>query len=446
MRSFSSSGIRIFLIMAAALSFSAVSGVYAQPTRAKETDSVYVAPEVKTCIEGLYSANPQERMSAMAKLGALGEQAAPALKYLVEMVNSCAVAEGFSDTEGEYAAITIWKIKSPASFIASFNSSEPRERKFALMLADKTLKAKPSKGIDFDIWPLMALGPAGKENYKKFLEAVYARLNDEDPEIRYLAVNILKRVDNEPALKLLIPLLKDFNPRVRKAAINAAGFIGIERRIGFVTQVCDGKEQRIAIARLLLPLLKDTDPEIQAAVIDALKYSRDKEAAAAVVSFLKDSDPLLRAAAARSLRGFYDENLKSVIPLLRDENPLVRQTAADTLIYAAYHYTIEYCQQSLCDSEYDKHYKAPKDTTLYLIETMTGLLSDDSPFIRKTAFSVLAGILGMCSDMPCLYRGFKARSIRSNALGAIKRALKKEKDPEVRKVAESSWQIIQKGR
>lgn len=136
------------------------------------------------------------------------------------------------------------------------------------------------------------------------VEPLAAYLDDEDPDVRKFAVDVLARLPAEPLTGRIAALLDDEDANVRLAAIDALAELGAE-----------------PFAERLVALYH-AEPLARASVIAALGTCDAPEASALVVAALSDDDPVVHLAAAAALA----ELDVDALPLLADA--LARETGA----------------------------------------------------------------------------------------------------------------------
>ncbi|MGW8181483.1 MAG: HEAT repeat domain-containing protein, partial [bacterium] len=187
--------IAIFLAMQIAL-------VQAQPRTSRENIPETVSPEVKTQIELLYSEDPRQRRNAAARLGDMGQQAAPAIPFLAGMLHDTDPV--LLRTEGK-----VTEISSPAkeatealSKIGSL-SVEP----LIAVLKDNNVSARRN-----------AVEALGKIKDKRAVEPLIAALNDEDTDVRLSSIEVLGEMGDKRAIPSLTNALQDRRSKVQKSA------------------------------------------------------------------------------------------------------------------------------------------------------------------------------------------------------------------------------------
>ena len=239
--------------------------------------------EVKEAVKQLYSTDYKTQLAAIKELGKMGQEAAPAVPFLVSMM---------ADRRYSTAGRALSRIGG-----ASF---------------DPLLKALKHKDVRMRQMAASALG--GLDD-SRAVEPLIESLKD--PEIMTRAANALARYRSDPrTTDLLIAGLNDKDVGRRRGAAYALQRVGDRRS-----------------ADALIKGLKDKDAQVRAAIAAALGAMRATEAAGPMISLLKDKDETVRTEAAKALSKMKDTSaVEPLIEVLRkDPAPAVRKTAAETL-------------------------------------------------------------------------------------------------------------------
>ncbi|MFO7898251.1 MAG: HEAT repeat domain-containing protein [Planctomycetota bacterium] len=145
---------------------------------------------------------------------------------------------------------------------------------------------------------------------------VWALRNEESPALRWRAAYALGRCGpSELGLAELKKALKDPSRRVRRAAVDAIGRVGGERR-----------------AELIAPAAGSDDPGIRAAAARALGRSGDEAALEPLLNLAKDESVLVRATAVAALGGLpRKKSLVAIVRAAEDADRRVRFAALQVL-------------------------------------------------------------------------------------------------------------------
>lgn len=231
---------------------------------------------------------------AAAELGKVGGVAA--VRVLERMLAALKKASGRRALEASFATVTA---------LGAANCKE------AVPLLVKLLKDKNAPWLRrAAIHPLVAL-------HKHSFTELVKLLGEKDDFVRWSAAFALGIIGDEKAIKPLVKLLNDKDDLVRAEAAFSLSRIG-----------------KSAVP-LLIEKLKDKDGEIRALAAEALGYTKDRRAVAALLGALKDDkEVVVRAMAAQALG---DLKLKEASPALievlkdRKEREYVREKAAEAL-------------------------------------------------------------------------------------------------------------------
>jgi len=141
--------------------------------------------------------------------------------------------------------------------------------------------------------------------------------NQDDEELRTIALISLGRNGNFSAREGLIKLLKHKNPTTRGDAIEALSIIGDE-----------------SIVPHLIPLLEDSDLDVRMKTCYALGQIGSREATKPLINLLNDKEPSIRGAAAMALGLIGDENaIPALYEAFKKADQQDRQSYAAALGY-----------------------------------------------------------------------------------------------------------------
>lgn len=276
------------------------------PTQAEITRQLKQASmpsEVREQIIRLHSRDPAERAAAAAHLGKMAEGAAPAVPYLVRLLQD--------DTQVQLSHYL------GAGYTSSMETTPGEEASHALA----------------------EIGDAASNS-------LILALNNPHPGVRRLAAKALGQIGDISAVDFLIKLLSDPDRGVRATAAIA---LGNYRHPMAAQTIMDAYPKANDAARtdmifalahindiLAVPFLVkhagDPSPAVRAAIMLALGKLGDARAIPALLAGLQDPDEITRTNAAYSLGSYYSSKVvSSLIQSLQDPAMRVRQAAADSL-------------------------------------------------------------------------------------------------------------------
>lgn len=259
--------------------------------------------ELREQIIRLHSRDPIERAAAASHLGKMAMGAAPAVPYLVRLLQDDTPVQLSHYLGGGY-----------------YSSAETTP-------AEEASRALAEIG-----------GPASN--------SLLLALKDPHAGVRRLAAKALGQIGEISAVDFLIDLLSDPDRGVRATAAIA---LGNYRHPMAAQKIMDAYPAASVSARtdmifalahindiLAVPFLvnqaKDPSPDVRAAIMLALGKLRDARTIPALLVGLKDSDEITRANAAYALGAYYSpEVIDALINTLADSAPRVREAAAESL-------------------------------------------------------------------------------------------------------------------
>jgi HEAT repeat protein/beta-lactamase regulating signal transducer with metallopeptidase domain len=267
------------------------------------------------------------------------------------------------------------------------------------------------------------------------VNALIARLEDENAEVRSAAAHSLGRLKDARAIPGLITALKDPEPKVRAAAAEALAEFEDSRAIGPLAGLLNDQSTEVKQTALdalshfdstlpsaaILPLLSDPDPDVRHKAAHLAGKLHDRSAIGPLAKLVGDPSSDVRQAAIESIGELGDPVAAiAVVPALSDANADVRQQAMSTM----------------------EELKAPIAEA-----TLIGLMRDRDPDVRQKAAS-LAGDRSIIGAIPALRRmlddpNADVREGAVDALGNIAdvaaydalRSALTSKDPKVRRAA-----------
>lgn len=267
------------------------------------------------------------------------------------------------------------------------------------------------------------------------VNALIARLKDENAGVRRAAAHSLGRLGDPRAVEPLIAVLADSDAEVRAAAIDALANLDDPRAIGPIAALLKDpvtEVKRNALSALshweqgvptapVVALLDDPDAEVRHEAVHLLDHLHARSAGSAIARLIRDPSADVRSAALQALGNLGEQSgATAITEALSDPNPDVRQAALGAL----------------------NDLKAPiADATLL------NLLKDANADVRQRA-AQLAGERSVIAAIPSLRRLIDdpksdVREAATEALGNIAdpaarqalRAALQSPDPKVRRAA-----------
>lgn len=212
-----------------------------------------------------------------------------------------------------------------------------------------------------------------------------------DPVFKTCAIEALGNLDDKRAIEPLIKILEDKNPEVRIASVRSLGNLGDER----------------AEEALIMKLNKGS-LEFQKQVILALGKIGDKKAVDVLISKLEDKQPEIRKCAAESLGKL--EDIQAVDPLLKcleDKTPEVRNAAAYSLGILKADKAVDFLLKMLMEQDSELRitavYALGNIGSRKSVDSLIGVLEDNNPWIRRYAIEAL-GKIGDQKAIPSLVK------------------------------------------
>lgn len=172
---------------------------------------------------------------------------------------------------------------------------------------------------------------------------------NDDFTIRLNAIRVLSRFNLESVRNVLLKALTDSNKYMRQAALDgiSSNNFGVSAQ-----QIC--------------PLLKDPDLSVQTKAIEALVRIKDPNTVSYLIDILNDNSEYVRRAAVEVLNEIADHRaIKDLLVAMRDSDWWVRVRAADALGSIG----------------------GPR-----VVEAVMGLMRDGDEFLRRTAVEILNSV------------------------------------------------------
>jgi HEAT repeat protein len=203
-------------------------------------------PELKALIEQTFSPEPKTRAGAATQLGKMGEQAAPAIPFLIRLLSDSA-----SISKHDYVSVSSAAREALAAIgpsvveplLASLRESSGQRRRVALFALERVEDRRivPQlllllTGSDEDIREHAArsLESYLKDNprFRKtpgLTQSLVRVLQDKNPEIRSYVVGAIGECRDRDALEPLLKMLEDPEYYVRFNVVTALGKLGDPR-------------------------------------------------------------------------------------------------------------------------------------------------------------------------------------------------------------------------
>lgn len=259
--------------------------------------------ELREQIVRLHHPQAVERAAAATQLAKMGRGAAPAVPYLIRLLQddtpvqlSRYLGGGFHSssetTPAEESSRALAKIGEPASnaLILALNAPQADVRRLA---------AK-------------ALGQIGDVKAVEFLLAL---LEDPDPGVRATTALALGNYRNPVAVQKIIQAFPAASARARADMVYALSHINDLLAVPF-----------------LMEQAKDQNPDVRAAIMLALGKLRDGNVVPVLLTGITDEDEIVRANAAYALGAYYTKPvIDALIIALADPVPRVKEAAAESL-------------------------------------------------------------------------------------------------------------------
>jgi HEAT repeat protein/beta-lactamase regulating signal transducer with metallopeptidase domain len=267
------------------------------------------------------------------------------------------------------------------------------------------------------------------------VNALIARLKDENAGVRKAAANSLGQLGDVRAVAPLIAVLADSDAEVRYTAIDALANLEDPRAIGPIAA-----------------LLKDPVTDVRHNALSALSHWDQGVPTAQVVALLDDPDADVRREAVNLLEHLEVRSAgPAIAKLVHDQSSDVRQTAIQALGNLGAQSSAAAITEALSDSDPDVRESALgalNDLKAPIAEaTLLNLLKDSDPDVRQRA-AQLAGERSVTAAIPSLRRMIddqrsSVRETATQALGniadpAARQALQaalQSPDPKVRRAA-----------
>ena len=244
------------------------------------------------------------------------------------------------------------------------------------------------------------LGDLGRPAVIALLE-VFAPENE---ALRDLVGAALHRIGDD-AIQIMLPLLKDETPGMRRTVITALGFIEAKDTLDHIVITLGDEDADVrhqaawALGQLeepaaISPLIDaavDPEPEVRAAIIEALGMIGGAEVMTTVIDALDDEDWAVRDTAAWALGQLAPPDAcPALIKALSDDHPKIRCTAASALGISAIDAALEPLLTALDDPDVEVRHEVVTALSAFETEPVTAALRevlkrDDEDFLVTNA-------------------------------------------------------------
>lgn len=439
---------------------------FAQPKIPKEKIPADAPAEVKQQIERLYSPNAEERGAAINALGRMGEKAALAVPFLIDMlptqrdprVISALLGIGKPAVKPLLEALDDSRVRQRAAGVLGLMEYPEVTQGLVAALEHETLRRTMARALlkrkDFRTFDL--LNAALKDNNPtlragaafvlrdlaapstiriwrrdvtnaedlqliekqsgRAAEALLVSLKDEVAEVRVLSAIALGRILDARGVPPLIAALEDKEADVRKEAASSLGRL---------------KDAR-AVEPLLGLLKNDEVAAVRIAAAGGLVMFRDDRVEESLVEAIKDEDVEVRNAAARLVtRKRSPRSFDLLVPLLKHENAAVREHATNALGALRDPRAVEHLAALLEDEEVGVRRKAVlalgKLKDARAVGILIGALEDEDEAIKRSAVNGLGASKDPRAIKPLIDLLKQAdKRLQRNAAGALKRITKQD--------------------
>lgn len=240
------------------------------------------------------------------------------------------------------------------------------------------------------------------------VNALIARLEDENAEVRSAAAHSLGRLKDSRAVPGLIGALKDSEPKVRASAAEA---------------LAEFEDSRAIVP--LADLLNDQSTEVRQSALEALSHFEGNLPSAPIVRLLADPDADVRHNAAHLVGRLHDRSATGALArLVGDPSSDVRQAAIQAIGELGGPAAAVAIVPALSDADADVRHEAMnalEQLKAPIAEsTLLGLMRDRDPDVRQQA-AHLAGERSVVGAIPTLRRMLEDANpdVRESAVDAL---------------------------
>lgn len=172
------------------------------------------------------------------------------------------------------------------------------------------------------------------------MATILKKLQDENPDVRELALDKIGMLQPANAIELIIPFLEDSDPEVRGTAACNLGIVNDIRSVPYLIKIVESDYSEKVRTEALISLAEYKSPDILNCLV--AEVYREK----------KSRRP--RQEVAKQLRHYNTESaVDALILLLKDADVFVRDHAADTLLHLNRPRLREVWENALTDQSLD---------------------------------------------------------------------------------------------
>jgi HEAT repeat protein len=285
---------------------------------------------MKPLLEILADPSPKVRMNVAYSLGEIGavEAVEPLIKLLKdedgEVVRMTVIALGL--LKDPRATEPICKVMDRDD--ANVRHEDNPNIRYEALIALGEIGDPRAVDTLVDLLADKELGPSTANilgNFKSeyVFGKVTKKLHNSNPTVRTNAIAVFEYNQDPAAVPLLIKMLDDKSPEVRREAAFALGFFKEPEEVAQIEQP-------------LINALGDNKSQVQETAARSLGRIGSKEAIPSLEGLLQDKDENLQIAAIEALGNLgkigNPEVVDSLIPTLEDEDWLVRETIVNSLV------------------------------------------------------------------------------------------------------------------
>jgi HEAT repeat protein/beta-lactamase regulating signal transducer with metallopeptidase domain len=243
------------------------------------------------------------------------------------------------------------------------------------------------------------------------VNALIARLDDENADVRRAAANSLGRLKDSRAVPGLIGALKDPESKVRASAAEALGEFEDARAIVPLSTLLSDPSTEVKRSALdalshfegnlpsdaIIRVLSDPDAEVRHNAAHLAGKLHDRSATGALARLVGDPSPDVRGAAVEAIGELGDPAAAvAVVPALTDANADVRQQAMNTMEQLKAPIGESTLLGLMRDRDSDVRQKAAHlagdRSVVGAIPTLRRMLDDPNPDVRESAVDALGEI------------------------------------------------------
>lgn len=286
-----------------------------------------ISKDIKKEIQGLQSDDARRRIKAAINLSSMGESAAPAIPFLIDLLADEEAVDIQSQTDNLNIVVQLTPAVAAKGTLKNLGASAAE----LLVEAMTTRESLIRVGAAETLWSI--------NKDPRVMSALVAAMGDPDQRVRIHAAGALGPTQDPGALEALINALKDPVPQVRAAAAEALGSISNPLAVDPLRLLLkdENDDVRLQAANTLKKL--GWKPEDQAEQIALLAASRDwaglrhlgEAAVPALIEMLRTAGWSVAWRASEILKQVGDSAIDPLLVALKDENRQLRFFAAKAL-------------------------------------------------------------------------------------------------------------------